>query len=119
MMTCKENVATAITCGLEIWIKFTETSSALGGIFAVLYVQSSETFCGSWTRTSVSSREVLFDTADLDSPHSSHAPLQGHFKGVGGAGLFCRRQVHLQTGSNQHDRFRGLKGLGLTLAVTV
>lgn len=76
---CKENVATAITRGLEIWIKFTETSSALGGIFAVLYVQSSETFCGSWTRTSVSSRDVLFDSADLDSPHSSRAPLLGQY----------------------------------------
>lgn len=79
-MTCKENVMTAITCGLEMWIKFTETSSALGGIFAMLYVQPSDTFCGSWTRTSVSSREVLFDTVDLDSPHSSHAPLQGQYR---------------------------------------
>lgn len=43
MLMCEENMAREITHCPEIWIKVTETSSALGGIFAVLCIQSSET----------------------------------------------------------------------------
>lgn len=64
-------MVTELTLCLEIWIKFTKTSSALGGIFAALYIQSSET--GSCRRTLVSSREILFDTAGVDFTHSSQS----------------------------------------------
>lgn len=43
LFMCKGSMANDITLCLEIWIKFRETSSALGGIFAVLYIQSCET----------------------------------------------------------------------------
>lgn len=100
-------MVTELTLCLEIWIKFTETSSALGGIFAALYIQSSETFCGSCRRTLVSSREILFDTAGFDFTHSSQNSLCNtvgttlHFKGVGGTGLFCHWQPTTPT-----DKFK-------------
>lgn len=56
------------------------------------------TLCGSSTRTSVSSREILLDTAGLDFPHSSHnshcptTRTMMHFKGIRRAGLFGYRQ---------------------------
>ena len=43
LLMCKENMTTEFALCREIWMKLRETSSALGGIFALLYIQSSET----------------------------------------------------------------------------
>lgn len=79
-----------------MWIKFTETSSALGGIFAALYIHSSETL---W----LLQKDVgflkgdfffFFDKAGVDFTHSSQNSVYNtvrttqHFKAVREAGLF-------------------------------
>lgn len=79
-------MATAVTLCPEIWIKLKETSSALGRIFGVLYIQSLETL-------QLLDKDISFLEGDSfwhswpHSSHNSHCTTTGaalHFKGIRG-----------------------------------
>lgn len=69
-LMCKENMATEIKLCPEFRSNSKRHPLSLVGYLGCC-ILCPQRLCSSWTRTSVSSREILFDTASLDFPCSS------------------------------------------------